>query len=221
MFPAHAVPDLSLGGILDVGEAEFLFAEADEVRGEDDAAGVASPVVGIERGVILGEEGVASVAENRFDEIEITGHRTGGKKAHLHAFFRGETGNLGDDDGPEEERDVEVGWFGRGGSEGEDLKLLGGVHGCLKNIVGYVFRDGSLVLGNRETALDNVENALSGATVLLGVVEDPLRDPVAGGDGRFEGIGIWWQGEGAGNAMAIENEGRARQTEWVLISAEV
>ena len=52
-LPAHAVALLALGGVGDVGQAEFLLGEGDEVGREDDAAGVAGPVVGVEAGVVV------------------------------------------------------------------------------------------------------------------------------------------------------------------------
>jgi len=72
LFPAHAVTLLALGGVSDVGQAKFFLRGAHQVRGKDNATAGACPMLRIEGGIIISNKGVASVAKNRFDEVEVT-----------------------------------------------------------------------------------------------------------------------------------------------------
>ena len=61
------------------------------MRREDDAAGVAGPMFGVQPRVIFRQERIAAVAENGFDEIEIADQVARRKEPNLHRLFRGET----------------------------------------------------------------------------------------------------------------------------------
>src|SRR6516162_2794230 len=88
VVPTHAVAPLAFGGGIPSGEAGFPFCDADEVRRENDAAGVASPMFGAECGIIFGQTGVAGVTEDAFDKIEITDQATRREEADFHRFRR-------------------------------------------------------------------------------------------------------------------------------------
>ena len=53
--PAHAVAALAFGGLVAMGQAHFLLGEPVEMRGQNDAAGMTTPVLGIEGRVVLGQ----------------------------------------------------------------------------------------------------------------------------------------------------------------------
>ena len=67
-------------------QTEVFFLHADDVRRQDYAAGVAGPVQAIEGGVVFGQIGIAAVAEDTFDEIEIADQASRHKEPSLHRF---------------------------------------------------------------------------------------------------------------------------------------
>ena len=74
--------------------------------------------------------------------------------------------------------------------------------------------NGNLVGGNREAAFDNVEDALRGAAVAAGIVEDALRHAIGLQIGRRERVFARRQRHHARQAGAIEHErvaGQARR----------
>src|ERR1700733_1293570 len=86
--PAHAVAALARGGFRRARQAERGFFHADQMRSQNYAAGVAGPVSDVESGIVFRQVGVAGVAENRFDEIEIAHQAAGSEKARLHGARR-------------------------------------------------------------------------------------------------------------------------------------
>ena len=67
-------------------QADVLLLHSDEMRGQNHAAGVSGPVLDVERGVVFREVGVASVAEDAFDEIQIAHQAGWGEEADFHCF---------------------------------------------------------------------------------------------------------------------------------------
>ena len=57
------------------------------MRREDDAAGVAGPMLDIEAGVVLGQIRIAGVAEDGFDEVEVADQIARREEADLHRFL--------------------------------------------------------------------------------------------------------------------------------------
>src|SRR5690606_16703444 len=86
-FPAGAVALLALCSVLDVRQPELSLGQADQMRGKDDAAGVAGPVADVDSGVIFRQKGVAGIAENALNKVQIADQVAGGKEAHLIALF--------------------------------------------------------------------------------------------------------------------------------------
>ena len=74
---------------------------------EDDAAGVAAPVLDVERGVVFGQVGVARIAEDAFDEIEIA-DETGGTKKRVSMDLAGCDACGGADDGAQQQSDEQA-----------------------------------------------------------------------------------------------------------------
>ena len=103
----QAMPSLALaiGGGVPGRQAELLLGEPGEVRGEHDAAGMAGPVLDVEGGVVLRQVGVARIAEDRLDEVEVADQAAGSEEADFHRLLRADAGYLGTDDRPQEQRD--------------------------------------------------------------------------------------------------------------------
>ena len=70
------------------GRPTSFFVTRDEMRREDHAAGVAGPMLGIERGVVLRQERIAGVAEDALHEIEIADETARREEADLHRLLR-------------------------------------------------------------------------------------------------------------------------------------
>ena len=81
--PAHAVAFLTLGGLGDMRQSQFFFAEQNKVRCKHHAPGVAGPVRRIERCVVLAEVRIAGVAKNRLHEIQVGNQAARRKKTGL------------------------------------------------------------------------------------------------------------------------------------------
>ena len=60
-------------------------------------------MLGIERRVVFRKIGVARVAEDAFDKIQIADQPTGHEKAHFHAFLGRDPGHFGADHGTEQQ----------------------------------------------------------------------------------------------------------------------
>ena len=58
---------------------------------------------GVEPSIITCEEGVAAVAKDGLDEIEVADKVAGGKETHLKAFFADEAFDFRNNNGPQEE----------------------------------------------------------------------------------------------------------------------
>jgi hypothetical protein len=69
-----------------VRQADGFFRGLDEMRREDDAAGVAGPMFGVERGIIFRQQRIAAVAKNAFDKIQIAHEISRNKKTDFHRF---------------------------------------------------------------------------------------------------------------------------------------
>jgi hypothetical protein len=67
--------------------------------------------------------------------------------------------------------------------------------------------DGLLVVGDRQAALGDVEDARSGAAVAAGIVENALADAIGGQDVTLVGVAAGREGEDAGKAGAVDDEG--------------
>ena len=83
-------------------QAKLLFGETDQVRGEDDAAGMAGPVIDIQCGVELSQVRVTTVTENTLHEIQVTDQVAGCKETDFHGFFRILAGYFGTHDGSQQ-----------------------------------------------------------------------------------------------------------------------
>ena len=223
-FPADAVAALALGGLVEAGQAEFGLGQAHQVGREDDAAGMAGPVGDIEAGVVLGQDRIAGVAEDGLDEIEIAHQAAGGEEADLHRLLRADAGDLGADDGAEQQRAEQPGGLRPLGREGQREQLIGRVQGVLEELGEHGERDGDLVAGNGQPDIGDMERALGGAAVAARIVQDTVAQAVGVEPGVLEVVAAGREGEFAGDAGGTEAEGLAGQKQvgrQPLLAAEV
>jgi len=116
---------------------------------------------------------------------------------------------MGADDGAQVQGDEALGLLRLGGGEGQSQELGRRVKRVLEQAREDSFRDGFLVVGYGQAALGDVEDALGGAPVALGVVQHALFDAVGRDDVGDEFVAIGRDGEQAGEAVAVEHEGLA------------
>ncbi|MEW5770722.1 MAG: hypothetical protein AB1831_10215 [Pseudomonadota bacterium] len=211
VLPAHAVAALPLGGLVPVRQAHGLLGHLDQVGREDHAAAVAGPVVHVQAGVVLRQVGVAAVAEDALHEIQIGDQPAGGEESRLHALFRHHAGDRGGDQRAQQERHPEFRLAFLAAGEGQAQQGVGRVHGGLEQGREGGGRNGLLVPGDRQAALDDVEHALGGAPVLLRVVQHALPDAVGGEPGRLETVRLDRQGEFRRQFRAVQHETHRRQ----------
>ena len=190
-----------------MGKTEVFLFELGELGGEDDAAGVTGPMLGIEAGIVLGKVGVTTVAEDGFYEVEVGDEVPGGKEPDFHALFFGETGDFRAHDGAEKEGDEDLGGRRARAGEGEDHEILGWIKRGFEKTGEGLQRDFFFIGRDGQSALGDVEDSFGGAAVGGRVVADSLMDPVGTQNGRLEVVLIRWKGEHATNAVAFEDEG--------------
>ena len=210
-LPALAVAALTLGGLLPGGQAQLLLGQGGQVRGEDDAAGVAGPGLRGQGGVVLRQVGVAAVAEDALDEVQVGDQAAGGDEADLHGALGGEAGDLGHDDGAQQQGHEAACRVLLPRGPRQRQQVVGGLDGVGQQTGEDVARDGDLVIGDRQAPLGDVEDAGGGAAVVAGVVQHAAEhlkalDVVGGETG-----GVRRQGQSPRQAGLVQDESRARQ----------
>ena len=96
-------------------------------------------------------------------------------EADLHAALAGDAGDLGDDDGAQQQGDEAAGRIGPGGGPGQGEQVRGGVQGRGQDAGEDVAGNGLLVVGDGQAALGDVEDAGRGAPVVARIVQDHRR----------------------------------------------
>ena len=94
LAPAHAVAALPFRGLIPMREAHGFLCGGDQVRRKNDAAGVPRPVLRVEAGIVLRQQGIAGVAKNAFDEIQVAHQIARGEEPDFHRLLRNETGHF-------------------------------------------------------------------------------------------------------------------------------
>ena len=189
-----------------MGEPELLLRQLGEVRREDHEAGVAGPARRVERAVVLGEIGVAAVAEDALDEVEV-GHEGGGREEPgLHPHLLGVARYLGHDDGPQEQRRPARGALLAVGGVGEDHGLGRRGERVLEQAAEDGARHGQLVGLDGQTALGDGEDALGGAPVVGRIGKDAVDEAVAGELRGGERVAVVGETHHAGEPRLVEHE---------------
>ncbi len=168
-------------------------------------------MIHVQGGIGLGQQGVAAVAENALDEVQIADQVAGGEEADLHGLLGLAAGDPRTHHRAQQQRDEHARRVRLVGRERECHQVLGRAHGLAKQVGKAALGHRLLVAGDRQPTLGDVERALGGAPIAGGVVQHPLANPVAGNDVRLELIGIHRQRQFPRHAVAIEDEALARQ----------
>ena len=221
VFPAHAVASLTRRGVVEGRETKLFFRQRAEMGSDDNTAGVTGPRLRIEGGVVFWEMRIAGVAEDAFDKIKVRDEGARNEEAGLHGTLRREAGDGGAHHWAQVERNETLSGCGLGGGEGEPKKFDGRVEGVLQQAAKNGRGDRFLIVGNRQAAFGDVENAGRGAAVAAGVVEDALARPVGREDVALVGVATGGQGQDAGEAGAVEDEGGGRDPRGLRVRIEV
>ena len=177
--PAHARGPLGVGRFAHGRQADVLLAEAREVRREDHAPAVAGPAVDIERGVVPGEIGVAGVAEDALDEVQVRDQAAGHEEPHLRALLRRDLGHRRAHQWPQQQRHHGLDGLRPVARERKAHELGRRAQRLLEQPqVGHQWHP-QLVRGNRETTLRHVEDALGRPAIVDGVVQHAVVEAIA------------------------------------------
>ena len=182
-LPAQAVSLLPGRGDADVRQAEALLGHRHQVRSEDDRPGVPRPRLGCQRCVVLGQVGIATVAEDAFDEVEVRHESAGDDEAGLHALLADVAGHGRGDQRTQLQRHETGGRLGLVGGVGQNQILRRRLERQFQQAREHRFGDGDLVVGNGQPALGDVEHAGRGPPVVGRVVQNAVREAVAGQQG--------------------------------------
>ena len=181
------------------------------MRREDDAAGVAGPMLGVETGVVFRQIRVAAVAEDVFDEIEVADEVARREKTDLHGFLRREAGHFGADDRPEQQRNKALGGLRLRGGERQAHDFARRIEGEAQQFSEHGLGHADFVVGNGQAAFRHVKDALGRAAVAVGIVQHALLDPVGIENAGGEFIAIHRQRQHARHAGTIQRQRAQRQ----------
>ena len=180
--PAHPIRALARRGVVPVGQTQLLLGQARQVRGQQHAARMAGPVVHVQGGVELRQEGVAAVAEDALHEVQVGDQIPRGEEADLHVLLRLEAGDLRAHQGPQQQGDIHPRRLRLVGGEGDGHQVRGGRQGMAQQAGEDRLGHRLLVPGDGQAALGDMEGPLGGAAVARRVVQHALGDAVTGDD---------------------------------------
>jgi hypothetical protein len=163
----------------------------------------------VQRGVVLGQVRIPGVAEDGLDEVEVGHHATGHDEADLEALLGGHPVDVGDDGGTQQQRHEALGRaFGVGGP-----RQLQGLGRCVErggeDTGSDIAIDGDLLVGDRQPALGEVEDARGGAAVVGRVVQDAVEEPVARQQFRAERVTVNGERQFPSHAGLVQDQGAA------------
>ena len=167
-----------------------------KVRRQHDAARRPGPVGRVQRGVVLGQVGVAGVAEDALDEIEVGDAAPRDEEADLQALLGRDARYLGADEGAELQRDHGLNGLGPFDGVGELVERGGRLEGDLEQPLVGNERNLDLVGRNGQAAVGDVKDAFGGALVHERVVQDAALVQAVAGNLAVEELGLaHWEAE--------------------------
>ena len=201
-------------------QAEIHLAEPGEMGRQDDAAAVAGPAVHVQCGVVGREVGVAGVAEDALDEIQVRDQPARHEEAHLHPLLRGHPGYRRAHERAEQQAHHRLDRPLPPGGERQAPQLRRRTERLLQQPQEGVQRHPGLVPGDRQPAFRDVKHALRGAAVVDRIVEHPVVEPVARDEGVLPDIAIERQAQLTGEPVLVEYERLAGQADRGRCSAQ-
>ena len=127
---------------------------------------MAGPVQCIQRGVVFGQGGIAAVAENTFEKIQIADEAAGSEATRLHGFLGvGSSGRT--DDGAQQQRGEQIHLLVLIPGEGHGEHVLGRPQSFGQKGREGALGDGDLVGGNCQTAFGDMKDALGGRKMIV------------------------------------------------------
>src|SRR5262249_42042781 len=146
-------------------QAGLFLGHLRQLRRENDAAGVAGPMIEIKASVVFREVRIAAVAENAFHEIQIADEVAGREETNLHRLLRDEAWNFGTDNRPQQQGNETLGGMRLRGREGQTQDLAWRMESGGQHFSEGSFRHGNLVVGNGQAPFRDLENSLRRAAV--------------------------------------------------------
>jgi hypothetical protein len=131
----------------------------------------------VERGIVLRQIGVAPIAENPFDEIEVAHQAAGREEPQLHRlpWLRS---NLRADEWPKQQRHPQACLFLLIGCERKPENIIGWLKRASEQTCESLARNRNLVRWNRQATLHHVEDPLCRTAIAARVMQDPLRHTI-------------------------------------------
>ena len=182
-LPTHPIAALALGGNAHMRQSDVFLLHAYQMWRQDDAARVPGPVHGVECSVVFWKIGIARIAENAFDEIEIADQAARCDEADLHGLFRIASGR-GRHQRTEQQRHEAAHAVFLVGGERQHQHALRRMQRHRPQSRESLLGNRGLIRRNGQPALGDVEQTLRRALVALGIVEHPLLHPVGLQTGR-------------------------------------
>ena len=84
--PAHVVGTLPLRRLALVRQSQFLFRQLCQMRSQDHATGVPRPSLGIQSGIIAGNQWITGVPKNGLHKIEVADQRARNEETRFHGL---------------------------------------------------------------------------------------------------------------------------------------
>mmetsp|Transcript_116776 Transcript_116776/g.371626 ORF Transcript_116776/g.371626 Transcript_116776/m.371626 type:complete len:345 (+) Transcript_116776:1570-2604(+) len=206
IFPRHAVASLALRGFVPMWKPDVPLQQKKQLRGEDDATRVPTPMLNIEGSVVLGKAGFPCIAEDRLNKVNIRDHGSRRHEPNLHAFFRCEARHFGANQWAQEDFDPSI--LRRVVIHGEWELQVGlfrrqrGVQQLAENRQ----RHRLLVVGDRVPTLGDVKDAGSGALVVHGIVENTVMATEGLDERARVGVAVAWERKFPGHAVAVQTQ---------------
>mmetsp|Transcript_106635 Transcript_106635/g.318737 ORF Transcript_106635/g.318737 Transcript_106635/m.318737 type:complete len:666 (+) Transcript_106635:1540-3537(+) len=203
-LPCHAVTALALVRLIPMRKTQVLLLQQLEVRRQDDASGVAAPVLHIERRIVPWEARVPGIAEDGLHKVHVGDHGARRHQPDLHALLLAEAGHLRADHGAQQHFDPSpprliliccVGHLERRG---------GWVEGGIQEPAVCDQGHHLLVVRRREPAFSDVEDTLRRALVIERVVENPVLASPRLDEVVRKAVAVAGQGHGAGHAIPVQ-----------------
>ena len=169
-LPAHPVAALAFCGLVPMRQADRFFRGLDQVRREDDAAGVAAPMFRIQRRIVLRQQRITRVSKNAFDEIQVAHQISGNEETDFHRLFRCEPGHGGADQRTQQHRHKTICRLGLRGGEWQLHDLARRGQREFQHLGEGDFWHAQLVVRNRQAALGHVKDSRRRAPVAARVV---------------------------------------------------